>query len=663
MARASTNTAEPTTNDAHARRLVALMVSFSNTSVPLSSESIRAAHYPELSPATFLRQFSRDRQRLAEAGLVIVRERVGRSEATWHADASSFANADAIAAEDALMIDILCSQLASDPSFAPRSELRHALAKIDASYGEVTAASIDAAEAALPALEGALAAHEQRRVAQIGYVDAQGRRSERTYAVLGSFGLRGHTYLVCARAEADGTTRLDMLRTLRDDRLVRVRPLAGGYEVPEDFSTLDYRRLPFQIGPSIGTATLLPGPDADDLALAELMRLGRPSDAHDHAYVTDMSDLDDAATWAIAEGFVPTDPPELVRAYAERLRGSFRGPILRPLDASHARMRSDPPQLGERGPSHQRKDSETQTRELMALVGALREQGSTLSAPAVAARLGIDRARAEELLSLVLTSSSTSAAQLPLGLSEDESELVLCFSRGSRGRPLRLTVGESRALAEALDVLGFAADDPLRADLVAAFWPDALTEDEARRRIEPVLAGEANERLEACSRALTEEACLSFSYRGSADAQGQLRTVLPLSLRHEGERWYLDAHDLGRQALRSFRIDRMEDVRVTGGKRRLPQIPADADGTRTVLLRFHDAHLVKLLEWPHLKVLHDGSRKGEDEVVASIPYYGGPWLARRLASGGGTVTTDDGALAAAAREVAGRLLAGLDVQR
>ena len=51
---------------------------------------------------------------------------------------------------------------------------------------------------------------------------------------------------------------------------------------------------------------------------------------------------------------------------------------------------------------------------------------------------------------------------------------------------------------------------------------------------------------------------------------------------------------------------------------------------------------------------HDGV------VEARIPFYGGPWLVRRIASGGGTITTDDEKLALMVRDYARSLLEGTD---
>lgn len=641
----------PNAAEAQARRLVALMLAFSNAHHPMTSEEIRSSYYPELSEATFLKQFSRDRQRLAEAGLLITRERHGRDGAQWEAKATSFADVGRIAPTDALMVDVLCSQLVNDPAFAPRLELCHALEKLDGTYGEVTAARIDESQAnAMPALAMLLDCLAKHRVALVSYVDAQGHASERSYAPYGSFGLRDHTYIVCARVDDDGAPT-DDIRTLRDDRLHGVRMTKTSYAIPEDFSALDYRRLPFQIGPTVAMVCLLAPEQASDSAHAELRRAGRFVENAPDGEVWEVacSSIDDAAIWSIAEGILPQAPDELVDAWRSRLARVTELSTL----SRDAVPQQDPVPRSVDGHVSSPRSSENLTRELIALVGSLRSQGATLSTSGVAARLGITPQRARELLLLVLTASSGASAQLPLALSDDEDELVLCFDRGMRGRPLRFTHAEAAAFETAIDLVGFEEDDPLRRDVLEAFGPLDLSVDEAVRRIEPTLDAEENERIEACSRALVDGGFLNFAYQGMLANKPERRHVQPLAVPFENEHWYLVAFDLDRQAQRKFRIDRMDDVRVTSSTETVrPNKPSEADEQRSVLLRFADRHVLELLLWPHLELVS----QTDDAVFATIPYYGGTWLPRRLAACGGSVTTDIEELTGEAQVLARKLL-------
>ena len=55
---------------------------------------------------------------------------------------------------------------------------------------------------------------------------------------------------------------------------------------------------------------------------------------------------------------------------------------------------------------------------------------------------------------------------------------------------------------------------------------------------------------------------LKFDYRARSTNQGTQRTVSPQRLTHYRDNWYLDAWDHGRDALRSFALDRMARVEV-----------------------------------------------------------------------------------------------------
>ncbi len=56
---------------------------------------------------------------------------------------------------------------------------------------------------------------------------------------------------------------------------------------------------------------------------------------------------------------------------------------------------------------------------------------------------------------------------------------------------------------------------------------------------------------------------LRFRYRNGS-GQDSRRHVEPYRLVYTGRRWYLVAHDLDKGEWRSFRLDRMEDMRPTG---------------------------------------------------------------------------------------------------
>lgn len=151
-------------------------------------------------------------------------------------------------------------------------------------------------------------------------------------------------------------------------------------------------------------------------------------------------------------------------------------------------------------------------------------------------------------------------------------------------RPMRITVAELAALD-----LGLAL---LRAERA----PDEQAAmDRARDRLRKAMAalpGEAPgmhrvaeghamplETLASIRRALRERVKLELKYRGSRDTAATTRTVCPYAVAFASGTWYLVAHCDRSNAIRVFRVDRIESGTVTD----LPyQVPADFDPERVL---------------------------------------------------------------------------------
>ena len=616
-----------TSDDEQARRLCALAIAFSNAESPISSQEVHAAHYADLSDDSFRRKFSRDREKLVECGLIIRQVGQDARDALWQADVSSFADGSSLSSDDALMLDVLCTQLVSDPSFAWRDELRLALAKVDHAFGTLTAARLSPTRQSNETLRTLLSCVEHSQLASVTYVDAKGVRSERTVAPYGHFGLRGNVYFVCAQAP-NGTVDSESLRTLRADRVERAKQLATHFKLPEDFCIDDYVVLPFQIGAITCNAQLLPSPQVDADMLADL---DRRAIGHDGLRGVAVSDTNAAARWCVAAGVQPVAPEKLVAAWQTLLEAASAAQASPQPKINRVAPR--PALRGRRG----RKGGTAELRELIALVGSLRGEGSMLTPAAVAARLGIPQERASLLINLILTACVDTGYQLPLILADNDG-VALSRSQGVTGRPVRLTQAETRALLAALDELGFAADDPLRINVLDAFGPSGLNEQTARAHVAAALSLDQNEVLEACSRAISAGSSLSFSYQSVNQAHAQKRHVAPQAVRRANELWYLDAYDYDRRAMRTFRIGRMNDVRISSAVAANGQTPTARDRSeRMVEVAFCNRTPFDLFEWPRLEIT--GEQEGR--VVARLPYYGGMWLPRRLAACIGLVTTPD----------------------
>jgi len=157
---------------------------------------------------------------------------------------------------------------------------------------------------------------------------------------------------------------------------------------------------------------------------------------------------------------------------------------------------------------------------------------------------------------------------------------------GTRLPPLLLD--EDSAVAVALGLRAAAADPALRGSQEAAARAaaaiDQVLPPRLRRRVEaltvatvPLVPAEPS--IEPNDLALVALTCqqserLRFRYRNGS-GQDSRRHVEPYRLVYTGRRWYLVAHDLDKGEWRSFRLDRMEDIRPTGARSH-PADPPDA---------------------------------------------------------------------------------------
>ena len=303
-----------TRDDDRARRVCSLALDFMNATAPLSSSEIARAHYGGLSPDSFRKAFSRDRTTLAACGVTIVERRVPGEESLWEADdAHSFAYGPELSPTDASALELACRPLVDDPSFPLAEDLRLALAKVSRAFSEE-----------LEALRACLAEHHAARVT---YVNARGASSERTLAPYGFFSLRGALYLVAGRLSTDGSLTGDAPRTYRVDRVVSVDPLEDAFfSVPEGFSATDWRRLPFQMGPTTVEARLLVDDAHEEdmrLAAGTQGRFAREGDSL--VWTVAVSDELVAARWAIAAGIRPLSPDSLVSAWTRVLEEVLEG--------------------------------------------------------------------------------------------------------------------------------------------------------------------------------------------------------------------------------------------------------------------------------------------------------------------------------------------------
>ncbi|MEU5002420.1 transcriptional regulator [Streptomyces sp. NPDC021622] len=81
--------------------------------------------------------------------------------------------------------------------------------------------------------------------------------------------------------------------------------------------------------------------------------------------------------------------------------------------------------------------------------------------------------------------------------------------------------------------------------------------------------------LAALAAACRDHEAVTFDYRSRQATEATARRVEPHALVAAGNRWYLVAHDLGKDGWRTFRVDRLAAVSPTGRRFTPRELPAD----------------------------------------------------------------------------------------
>lgn len=290
-------------------------------------------------------------------------------------------------------------------------------------------------------------------------------------------------------------------------------------------------------------------------------------------------------------------------------------------------------------------------RMLLVAASRLKDTGDRLTPASLAKLLGTERAQARELIDLLLGAGDN---DIPcyLPLLEDETGITLGKNPDYRCRELRFSHLETLALAAALDRVGLEAANPSRKRIMARFACPGDKDVPYGETARPDLPDDTAV-LMRCALAIVTGRSLAFEYQGTKDAVPRERRVRPKELRQNGEFWTLEALDLDADGERTFFVSNMGVPELLADALPCEASESAADPERrTVTLWFSDPHLLDLLEWPDLEVVGEN----DGTIEARIPFYGGPWLVRRIASGGGSVTTDDERLSAMVKEYAASLL-------
>lgn len=332
-------TGDDAPRDDTARRVLNLLFILNASSRPFGTDEIVTDSdlgYGSGNRTSDKRKFKRDRERLAELG-VIVREVRGdgsaeTEESRWEIDRErTHAEAGAISADDAALVAAAVEQAFSlDRADPDRWPLRRAYRKLlnacGAPAAQAPAPQEVASDSESPAIQAIWEGYAQRRPLTFTYRDAKGTERTRTADIYGIFSQGGNSYFVGRDHGADA------VRTFRADRVVSARRIAASaarYAIPADFHIDGYRFQPFDFSENAAMAVTFSFPLGTPEDEVELITKSRGELVHDGErdrwlWRVEVHDIEAAASLALRHataGMKPVDPPALLdswRSHIER---------------------------------------------------------------------------------------------------------------------------------------------------------------------------------------------------------------------------------------------------------------------------------------------------------------------------------------------------------
>jgi proteasome accessory factor C len=448
---------------------------------------------------------------------------------------------------------------------------------------------------------------------------------------------------------------------VREFRLSRIRGKVGysskaehDFSPPEGFNPRVYaNRAPWQLGEPVGRARVWLSNQIEWLVKRHFgadVGVTTPAEEVDDApdsgvvFETEYGDERAMVSWVLGLGQRARvlDPPELATAVDERVQLLVERHSNAPEIAAPKRRSGTAPEAPAETSNGKRETPIRPERfaRLVTLAGILIEAartGSKLSVTQVLENLQITETELREDIDVLnVVNFGGGSYVLYAEVSGDTIEVDPEPYGDNFAKPARLLPLEAKALVAAIDLLGDHL--PGEGSLASAREKivNALGRDPATDGLQITTAsGDDSDVVPAVSTAIAEHRLLELEYYKENEDEFSTRRVEPYKLLNGQEGWYVHCFDVERDAPRSFKLDRIRQVKVldeTFDPR--PGVEPDVRGwARTGRVDTSRAARVWISperarwfreERPVVDELTDGA------VVVDLHYAGEDWLAREI---------------------------------
>ncbi|MDY0340020.1 MAG: WYL domain-containing protein [Coriobacteriia bacterium] len=277
-------------------------------------------------------------------------------------------------------------------------------------------------------------------------------------------------------------------------------------------------------------------------------------------------------------------------------------------------------------------DTATRAGRLLALIPLLRK-GETVSLHELAGAVGCKPSEvAADLSTLTMCGVPPFTPYDMIDLLIDGDTVTIYAEAPGIDRPLRLTLGEARALGAALDAAGYDADAPLREKLRDAASSGVALDELARTvRASSGPGGLAETYSVLAAAAETHEKVHIHYFTGSTGNVSE-RTVHPWALVNRLGTWYLVALCEAVHEERVFRLDRIFDARPLGEMFEPPSlvpfnVTPDTEDLPVATVRFAaGVALPDQRTWPGATFTAEPG----GTTLVTVAYQTESWIARRV---------------------------------